>query len=116
MSWLAGGAFELVICPALLAEVKSVLTERPRMRRWIDLGTALTFVETIQVVADFAEDPIAPPLATRDVKDDYIVALGRAEHVNFIVSGDKDLLDWQDQQPPVVTPAMFEEMLNQIER
>ena len=29
-----------------------------------------------------------------------------------IVSGDKDLIEWTEQRPPVVTPAQFEELLS----
>lgn len=40
-----------------------------------------------------------------------LVALARAHDANFIVTGDKDLLEWEVQQPPVITPAAFETML-----
>ena len=49
--------------------------------------------------------------ATRDVDDDYLVALARSYGADYIVTGDNDLLDWGEQQPPVITPAAFEELL-----
>lgn len=43
--WLTGTAsFEVVMCPALLAEIRDVLTTRPRLRKWISLETASLFV------------------------------------------------------------------------
>lgn len=33
----------------------------------------------------------------------------------MIVSGDKDLLEWAAQQPPVVTPADFEGRLSAMD-
>lgn len=34
LAWLAGSAsFDVVMCPALIAEVEEVLTQRPRLRR-----------------------------------------------------------------------------------
>ena len=111
LDWLDQQTFELVMCPALLEEVRSVLTERPRLRRWIDLETAMTFIETLAATVDFSPDPILSTAFTRDPKDDYLVALGRIENADFIVTGDKDLLDWPEQQPPVVTPAAFEQLL-----
>ncbi len=30
---------------------------------------------------------------------------------DFIVTGDKDLLEWEAQTPPAITPAAFEENL-----
>lgn len=75
MSWLAGTAeFEIVMCPELLAEVREVLTARPRLRRWISLEDATRFVDAI-------------------------------------VSGDRDLLEWEAQDPPVLPPGQFERRL-----
>jgi predicted nucleic acid-binding protein len=39
-SWLRRVDFEAVICPRLLTEITTVLLERPKMRRWIDLDAA----------------------------------------------------------------------------
>ena len=71
----------------------------------------MTFIETLAATVDFSPDPILSTAFTRDPKDDYLVALGRIENADFIVTGDKDLLDWPEQQPPVVTPAAFEQLL-----
>jgi predicted nucleic acid-binding protein len=46
-----------------------------------------------------------------DAHDGYIVTLAREHAVDVIVSGDKNLLEWQEQGPPVVTPGAFEHML-----
>ena len=48
--WLQGGSFELVMCPTLLAEIDEVLTGRQRPRRWIDLGLAERFVDTLHTL------------------------------------------------------------------
>ena len=42
----------------------------------------------------------------------YLVALARAHGADFIVTRDKDLLDWDEQRPAVITPAAFEAVLN----
>ena len=109
-SWLTGTAsFELVMCPALLAEIRDVLTTRPRLRKWISLETATLFVDTIATLVDLVGDPVAIDAETRDADDDYLIAVARANDVDLIVSGDKDLLQWEAQQPPVMTPSEFEE-------
>jgi putative PIN family toxin of toxin-antitoxin system len=109
MSWLAGAAeFEPVMCPALLAEVREVLTTRPRLRRWITLEDATQFVEAIATLVDLVDDPGSISVETRDRGDDYLVALARGHNVDVIVSGDNDLLEWEAQDPPVVTPTQFE--------
>jgi putative PIN family toxin of toxin-antitoxin system len=109
MSWLAGTAeFELVMCPELLAEVREVLTARPRLRRWITLEDATQFVDAIETLIDLVDDPGPIGAATRDYGDDYLVALARGHGVDLIVSGDHDLLEWEAQDPPVLTPTQFE--------
>lgn len=63
-------------------------------------------------MADLAPDPVDVESETRDADDDYLIALARAHDANLIVTGDKDLLEWEVQQPPVITPAAFETMLD----
>ena len=109
-SWLNGTAdFEIVMCPALLDEIREVLTTRPRLRKWISLQTATLFVDTIETLIDLFDDPTEVHTETRDSNNDYLIALARANDVEFIVSGDKDLLEWEAQQPPVVSPSQFEQ-------
>jgi hypothetical protein len=70
--WLTGTAsFEVVMCPALLAEIRDVLTTRPRLRKWISLETASLFVGTIGTLVDLVDDPAQIDTATRDSDDDY---------------------------------------------
>jgi len=109
-AWLAGTAdFKVVMCPELLCENRDVLTTRPRLRKGISLENATLFVDTIEAVIDLVNDPDGVRTETRDPNDDYLVALARAHDVDAIVSGDKDLLESEDQRPPVMTPAHFEE-------
>lgn len=109
-SWLGGGAeFEVVMCPELFGEIREVLTSRPRLRKWISLENAMLFVDTIGAVVDLVNDPEEVTAETRDPNDDYLIALARAHDVDAIVSGDKDLLEWEEQRPPVMTPAQFED-------
>ena len=110
--WLKHREFYVIICPMLLAEVADVLMERPHLRRRIELAAARRYVATLNDMADLAPDPVDVEPATRDADDDYLVALARAHNADFIVTGDKDLLEWEGQQPPVITPAVFDSMLD----
>lgn len=65
----------------------------------------------LTALANLVPDPSLVERLTRDVGDDYLVALAREQDVDFIVTGDKDLLEWQEQVPPVITPAAFEQLL-----
>ena len=110
--WLKHREFYVIICPMLLAEVAEVLTKRLHMRRRIEPAAARRYVTTLNDMAGLVPDPVNVESATRDADDDYLIALARAHDANFIVTGDKDLLEWEVQQPPVITPAAFETMLN----
>jgi putative PIN family toxin of toxin-antitoxin system len=109
-TWLAESAFELIVSDQVLNEVEDVLA-RPRLAKRIAHEDAVSFVRAIRTAADIVDDPAVIAEATRDQDDDYFVALARAHDAEVIVSGDKDLLEWDEQSPPVVTPAAFEKML-----
>ena len=56
-------------------------------------------------------DPAEIAVATRDADDDYLIALAREHHAVWIVTGDDDLLDWEEQLPQTIAPAAFERWL-----
>ena len=101
--WLRDQTFELVICDQLVGEVRGVLTERSRLRKWISLEAAELYVETLVTVADVQPDPVPGPALTRDRDDDYVIHLARAHDADLVVSGEQD--------PPVIPPAEFETRL-----
>lgn len=109
--WLDQGDLDVVTCPALVAEVEDVV-DRPRLRKRVDPELAQLYMATIRCIADVVANPAPIEATTRDVDDDYLVALGREHNVDWIVTGDKDLLEWEDQMPPAITPAAFEELLD----
>jgi predicted nucleic acid-binding protein len=103
----------LVICDRLLGEVRSVLIERNRVRKWVQWKLPGCYVRTLATTADMRPDPAPGPELTRDADDDYVIHLARAHDAGFIVSGDADLLEWDEQDPPVIPPAEFEARLSQ---
>lgn len=93
-----------IVCPALLAEVSSVL-DRPRIQKRLPHDRAAAFLDDLVTLLEVVADPINVLPVTRDPKDDYLVALAAEHGVDFIVSGDKDLLEWEGQSPPVMAPV-----------
>ena len=110
--WLEQGDLEVVVCPTLLAEVDDVLN-RPRIQKRIEPELSQRYLATLRRVADVAADPESAAALTRDPDDDYLVALAREHSVDYIVTGDKDLLEWPEQRPPVITPAEFDDLLRE---
>ncbi|HEY5141951.1 MAG TPA: putative toxin-antitoxin system toxin component, PIN family [Solirubrobacteraceae bacterium] len=105
MAWVEGH-FDLVASPALIGELRDVLA-RPRLRRWVSEATATEFIDGLAQDALMIDDP--PPLArlSPDPDDDYLIALARSAEADYLVSGDRHLLDLADQLPPVLTPRAF---------
>lgn len=111
--WFEREPFQLIVCESLLDEVATVLIERDKIRRWISIEDARLYVERLATTAGVRDDPPDGPSLTRDPDDDFVVYLAREQKADLIVSGDSDLLDWPEQDPPVVTPARFVRILEE---
>ncbi|MDQ7828785.1 MAG: putative toxin-antitoxin system toxin component, PIN family [Armatimonadota bacterium] len=109
-SWLQG-AFELVACARLLAELEEVLL-RPEFRRYATADEVRDYVDVFRRLATAVPDPTDIPRATPDPGDDYLVALARASGATALVSGDRHLLGLRGARPPVMTPRHFLDLLH----
>jgi hypothetical protein len=104
LAWQTG-AFELVVSPALLAELARALGY-PKIRRLVPIAEANAFVAWLEGSGTLAADPTgAPPVRSLDPADDYLIALA-ADQRATLVSGDNHLLDLMEDFP-VSTPARF---------
>ncbi len=56
-------------------------------------------------------DPVDPARVLRDPDDDYLLALATSAGAEAIVTGDKDLLEHLDLQPPAITARQAGEQL-----
>lgn len=106
--WL-DAAFELVVCPALLAEVDRALAH-PKVRPRIEPADAERFVDLLSELGEMVPDPDEPPpMHSADPEDDYLLALAAREDVP-LVTGDKHLLALRDLAP-VFSPRDFLEQV-----
>lgn len=104
LAW-QGGAFELVVSPRLLGELRRALAY-PKLSRLIAPADADAFVAWTARSAIVADDPATdPPTRSSDPDDDYLLALAAAERA-VLVSGDAHLTVLGDRLP-VRTPAAF---------
>lgn len=104
-AWL-NGVFELVVSPALLAELERALGY-PKLRRRIPSEDGEELVELLRRTATLVDDPFAgsSALTSGDPGDDYLLALAIHTH-SVLVSGDNDLLTI-DAALPIQSPAVF---------
>ena len=107
---LRAGAFELILSPLLLAELREVLG-RNKFRRFVTEAEADAYVELIRregVVR--ADPPPSPELLSADPDDEYLIDLARDAGADALVTGDAHLLDLA-AIIPALTPAEFLEAL-----
>jgi len=100
--WLDGD-FELVVSEQLLAELRRALTY-PKLRSHISGDEAEAFIELLKGAGTIAPDAASPPRISRDLGDDYLLALARSTAA-VLASGDEDLLEVRDA--PVESPRSF---------
>ena len=104
LAWQAG-AFDLIVSPLLLAEVKRALAY-PKLERRASPADADAFVDWLGRAAELADDPSEPPpVRSDDPGDDCLVALAAAQRA-VLVSGDVHLTSLASRMP-VRTPADF---------
>lgn len=107
---LRAGAFELILSPLLLAELREVLG-RDKFRRYVTEAEADAYVELIRnegVVR--ADPPPSPEPMSADPDDEYLIDLAREAGADALVTGDAHLLDLR-AIIPALTPAEFLEAL-----
>jgi len=68
---------------------------------------AAGFLDGLGEDAVVIDDPPRPPGLSPDPDDDYLVALARVAGADYLVSGDRHLLDLADPMPPILTPRQF---------
>lgn len=94
-------SFETVACPHLMSEVRKAL-RKPYFRGRIAEGGRESALAALETAATMLADPTDVRPLLRDPADDYLVALARESGAEAIVSGDKDLLDHPDLEPPAI--------------
>jgi len=96
-----------IVTDQIEREYRDVLA-RPRFRISSEIQNGIgTLIETITIRVK----PITPPPFTRDRKDEIFIGAALASEADFLITGDKDLLDIQRLlSTQIVSPAQFAEL------
>lgn len=91
-AWLDGG-FIIVTSPWQRREIKRALRKpklqrRYRVRRW----ARELLLRRLDRNAEWVTPPVSSPIPVRDPQDEQILAIAVAADVDFLVTGDQDLL------------------------
>ncbi len=104
------GNLELLVSPALIAELTDVLG-RKKFATHAAEGRAAAYIAALRDRATMVEDAAPGPARTADADDDYLIALAQAHGVDAVVSGDRHLLDVASSELPVLTPRELADRL-----
>lgn len=105
----SGGDFEIIVSPALIAELERALAY-PELSRLIPAERAAELVGLLRAEAELVDNPDeSPPVRSEDPGDDYLLALSVA-HGAALVSGDKHVLALAADLP-IYRPVEFLELL-----
>jgi putative PIN family toxin of toxin-antitoxin system len=104
------GHFEMLVSPALIAELTDVLG-REKFAAHASDGRAAAFIAVLLDRAEMVEDAASGSLKTADPEDDYLIAVAQAHKADAIVSGDPHLLDVTSSDLPVLTPRELADRL-----
>ncbi len=108
------GEFSLVIVETTIVELRrKVHSKLYLVERIADIAME-EFVRDLQEVARIIPQPSPIPVVTRDRRDDYLIAPAVLAQVDFVVSGDKDLLVIREiAGVRIVSPADFVQILEE---
>lgn len=99
--------YRIVYCKDLIEELYASL-EKPKLAKRYTRNEVNALVAAIKAKAVKLDINPPYPERTRDKKDDYLLELAKQSEANYLVSGDKDLLDiGQFEKTEIVSLAAF---------
>ena len=97
-------AHELIVSQELLGEVHRNLVKKIKLPD----SVAADFCRLLRNNASMATPTVVAPDACRDPKDLYLLGLSESADADFLVTGDKDLIESGWRGPTkIVTPRQF---------
>lgn len=107
------GAYTLVLPQEVLEELVRTIKARPHLQARITAAQAEELVDLLgQIAQSIPTIPEAIPRVTRDPKDDYLLAYALIGDVDYLVTGDHDLLALgQVERVKIISPREFWEII-----
>lgn len=109
---ISEGKITIVTSDQLLTEIKTV-TSREKLKKYFPKESVIELIELLETIAQKYEVQ-SKHFINRDPKDNFLLDLIECSKANFLVTGDKDLLEHNPfQTAQILTPTEFE---NQIDK
>jgi putative PIN family toxin of toxin-antitoxin system len=111
-NFICSGNIIIVVTPQLINEIK-IVTQREKLKKYFnqnDVNGLIDLMETISLNVDIKEKH----LICRDPKDNFLLDLIEFSNADFLVTGDKDLLELNPfKSGQIINPKDFERYLIQ---
>ena len=105
---------DLFVPPELLAEIVDELQNKPYFRERVPQNLVVNFIQQMTLLADFLAPLEIIPSFSRDPDDDYLLAYGVINEIDYLVTAARDLLVLQQvTQVHIVKPSIFLQILRE---
>jgi putative PIN family toxin of toxin-antitoxin system len=110
--------FSMVFGTPTVDEILRKVTTKSYLSSRIPTEQAEEFLWLLHQLGELIEDaPPVIPAISRDRNDDYLLAYSGIARVDFLVSGDHDLLELREfEAVRIVSPAEFVAILDQLDQ
>lgn len=102
------GDFELYLCPFILKELRRNLKIKIYLSK-VEMTEVFSLLKEISIIVDPRKLGVRVSGVCRDEDDDNVIACALAANVDYIVTGDKDLLVLGSHKGiKIISPRQFE--------
>ena len=106
---------EVYVSEQLLDEIRTVIS-RPKFDNLISKETRYYFFEMVYDVCQITDITVQADSPIRDIKDLYLLSMAESVPVDYIISGDKDLIDLGSHTNiPILKYSEFITLIKQIQ-
>ncbi|MBI2271355.1 MAG: putative toxin-antitoxin system toxin component, PIN family [Bacteroidetes bacterium] len=97
----------IVLCDHLLTEIK-VVTQRTKLRKYFPSESVSELIEFLEAIGETYQIKLRHKLS-RDAKDNFLLDLIEKSKADYLITGDKDLLELNPfMSAKILSPAEFE--------
>lgn len=105
--YIVDGTISIITTPQLILEIQTV-TARPKLKKYFPKKSVEELLGLLNTISEFFE--VEPHYdICRDPKDNFLLDLVATSKADYLVTGDKDLLEHNPfKGTHIITPADFE--------
>ena len=109
--YILDGRIQIITCEQLITEIRLV-TGREKMKKYFQKADVEELLELLNIISEKVE--IKPThFVSRDTKDNFLLDLIDFSKADYLITGDKDLLEHNPfKSAQILTPADFEDQIS----